>query len=89
MASRDSGCPCCRNRVTVPCINDIVTKYPKLLLDWDYDKNVGLDPHKITIAGRRAWWKCHVCGHEWNSLIASRAKGTGCPQCAIERRKQK
>lgn len=88
MASRDSGCPCCRNKVTVSGINDIATKYPNLLLDWDYNKNVGLDPHKISIAGRRAWWKCHICGHEWNSLIASRAKGTGCPKCAVERRKQ-
>lgn len=88
MTSRNSGCPCCNNKITVPGINDIATKYPRLLLDWDYKKNACLDPHKISITGRRAWWKCHICGHEWSSLIATRAKGTGCPKCAVNRRKK-
>ena len=87
MSTRDSGCPCCANKVCVPGINDVATKYPNLLLDWDYDKNVGIDPNTITATGRKIHWKCHKCGHEWESLIASRAKGTGCPKCAIERRK--
>lgn len=85
MTSRNSGCPVCLNKVCLPGYNDIATKCPDLLLDWDYSKNEQ-DPSKITTAGLRAFWKCHICGHEWSSLVASRAKGIGCPQCAIKRR---
>ena len=86
MATRNSGCPACLNKVCVPGYNDVATKCPDLMLDWDKTKNVE-DPSKITTAGRRAFWKCHICGYEWSALIASRVKGVGCPKCAIERRK--
>ena len=86
MTARNSGCPACGNKVCVPGNNDIATKYPKLILDWDYKKNT-IDPTKATIAGIKPFWKCHKCGHEWQALASVRAKGTGCPKCAIEKRK--
>lgn len=85
MTSRNSGCPVCLNKICLPGYNDIATKHPELILDWDYDKNYQ-DPTKITTGGYRVFWKCHICGHEWSSLISGRAKGVGCPKCAINRR---
>jgi transposase-like protein len=43
-----------------------------------------LDPYALAPgSGRRVWWRCESCGHEWQAQIQSRAKqGTGCPQCA-------
>ena len=31
---------------------------------------------------KKVWWKCQKCGHEWQAVIASRAKGTKCPLCS-------
>ena len=30
------------------------------------------------------WWKCSICGYEWNAIVASRVKGRGCPECNHE-----
>lgn len=29
----------------------------------------------------KVWWKCHL-GHEWNTLISTRAGGSQCPYCS-------
>lgn len=57
--------------------------YPDLLLEWDYDKNINISPNRITSkSGRRVWWKCKKCEHEWESTVHNRAEGKGCPACA-------
>ena len=86
MSARNSKCPCCQNKVCVPGVNDIATLYPHLLEDWNYEKNI-INPSANTAGGKRAFWKCHACGHEWEAQIYNRIKGVGCPKCAIERRK--
>ena len=84
---RQSGCPCCKNRVVVVGINDLVTTNPKLIEEWNYDKN-SIHPTEITAgSGKRVWWLCSVCGHEWEAIIESRNQGRGCPQCTIQKRK--
>lgn len=73
------GCPCCNHRIIVPGINDLATLRPELLREWDYVKNT-LNPNEVSIgSGKKASWKCCVCGHEWAASIASRAAGHGCP----------
>ena len=39
-----TGCPYCSNRLVLPGYNDLETINPKLLDEWDYDKNKELDP---------------------------------------------
>ena len=35
--------------------------------EWDFQKNAGLNPHQLLPgSGKRAWWKCSQCGHEWS-----------------------
>ncbi len=29
----------------------------------------------------RLWWRCPA-GHEWEALVSSRTRGSGCPYCA-------
>lgn len=55
----------------------------KLTEEWNYEKNQPLTPEKFTIASnKKVWWKCSK-GHEWESIIANRARlGRGCPVCA-------
>lgn len=65
--------------------NSFAEEYPELLIDFDYEKNRlnGIDPQKVTPhSGKRAYWKCHVCGHEWIAPFDRRANGTRCKVCA-------
>lgn len=76
------GCPICTNRELLPGVNDLATTRPELAAQWDKEKNGSLTPSQV-VAGtrRRVWWRCEK-GHQWQSLVASRADGAGCPICA-------
>ncbi len=80
--ARGHGCPVCSNNKIVPGVNDLFSKAPEIIKDWDYDKNV-IKPSEISSgSNKKAWWKCHKCGYEWQSIIASRTKrNTPCPAC--------
>ena len=87
---RGVGCPCCSGRVPKSGVNDLATLYPGLMEEWDFQKNVGLNPSQLLPgSGKRAWWKCSQCGHEWEAVIASRTKGHGCPKCAKQKKRPK
>lgn len=63
--------------------NSISVKSPDLLLDWDKEKNGKLNPEYVSYSSeKRIWWKCHVCGYEWQTTVASRSGGNGCAACA-------
>ena len=36
---------------------------------------------------KKVWWKCSK-GHEWQAAIGSRNRGSGCPECAREKRRK-
>ena len=60
---------------------------PEIAKEWNYEKNNGLTPVDVMPNSRKkVWWKCSN-GHEWQATIDHRNKGTGCPQCAREKRK--
>ena len=46
---------------------------------------VGWDPSSfLSGSNKKVSWRCSL-GHEWDSIIANRAKGSGCPVCAGQR----
>ena len=55
---------------------------PRLLEDWNYDKNINGPDCFTNGSDEKVWWKCHKCGHEWMERIANRHHGRGCPKCA-------
>lgn len=58
-----------------------ITDNPILISEWNYEKNIDLDPSKLTLGNhKKVWWKCKE-GHEWQATIANRNYGTGCPYC--------
>ena len=63
-----------------------------LMQDWDFIKNssTGLDPYQLTSgSNKRAWWRCAVCGNEWETQIIKRAvRGQGCPTCARQKQNE-
>ena len=57
----------------------------RLMAEWDWEKNVDLDPTQLTVgSSKKAWWKCSK-GHKWEATIASRNSGHGCPYCSGQR----
>lgn len=64
-----------------------VSECHELMLEWDFEKNESLDVQRLTLgSNKKAWWKCHTCGYEWQSTIGSRAIGHNCPECAKAKR---
>ena len=82
------GCPICAGKKIVKGINDLATLNPKLVEEWDFEKNE-IDPQTISPnSHKKAWWKCKE-GHSWQAQIKSRNQGCGCPECAKQKRKNK
>ena len=57
---------------------------PEIAIDFDCAKN-GMSADEIAVSSnKKVWWKCHICGHEWQSKINNRTSSlkTGCPACA-------
>lgn len=82
--SKGSGCPYCAGRLVSQTYNLQVIN-PALSKEWNYEKNDGLTPSDVLPnSNKKAWWRCSK-GHEWQSVIANRNKGIGCPICKKER----
>ena len=62
--------------------NSLQTLIPKLMEEWNFEKNRDIFPDKITISsGRKAHWICKDCNGKWSSVIAMRTRGHGCASC--------
>lgn len=82
-----SGCPFCSGRQIVPGINDLASLHPDLLNEWNFDKNINIDPHSCASNSHQlVWWRCSICGFEWQANISDRSRGTGCPHCLFSKR---
>lgn len=59
---------------------------PHLRDEWDYEKNVGVDPDKLTHASsKKVFWLC-VRGHRWEASVPNRTiRNSGCPYCSNSR----
>jgi rubrerythrin len=56
---------------------------PVLAAGWHPTKNGALTPNDVMpMSNEKVWWKCPTCGHEWNTRVADRNRGNGCPACA-------
>jgi hypothetical protein len=80
--SKSSGCPYCSGKKKAHS-SSLSFLRPELMKEWDFEKNVGIDPTKLGIGSHvRVSWKCFH-GHIWDSVIRVRAtRGQGnCPVC--------
>jgi hypothetical protein len=54
---------------------------PDLIKEWHPTKNAGIKPQELTPgSGKKIWWICRE-GHEWEAVVYSRSRGSGCPCC--------
>ena len=81
-----TGCPVCAGRKVVPGINDLASQCPKAAAMWS-SKNRLSASEVATQSGKKAFFKCHNCGQEFEARIhhvvdAVDNGHTGCPICA-------
>ncbi len=85
--SRNKGtsCPACAGKVVNPGFNDLATRLPNLLNEWDYQKN-SIDPSTVFYHSKEiVWWKCEK-DHSWEKSVYSRAYNKSkCPYCTGRR----
>lgn len=88
--SNGGGCPYCSSRRILEGFNDLGTINPKLAKEWHPSLNGSISPKNVMPgSGKKAWWKCPLCGHEWKAVISNRNKGSGCPNCALDKLRKK
>lgn len=81
------GCPYCSGRVATPGETDILSLFPNICRDWDYNKNDNIDIRLVKAGSQqKVWWKCIYCGREWRQSVnrkisAERLDISGCTQC--------
>ena len=81
--SRGQGCPVCAGRKIEIGFNDFASRHPEIASDWHPQKNEDLLPTQVTSgSNKRIWWLCAECGHEWQTSVANRVAGKGCPVCS-------
>ena len=85
-----TGCPKCaralwgakRSNSVLRQKGSFGDNYPGLLEEWDYKKNIGLDPFQLVqTSNKKVWWICKKCGNSWQNTIGHRSAGQGCPFC--------
>ena len=63
-------------------VNDLATVNPTLAEEWNYEKNDTFTPDQVTAGSKKkVWWKCKF-GHEWETAVVERSRGSGCPFCS-------
>ena len=81
--AKGQGCPYCAGKRVVPGVNDLATRYPKLVEEWDCEANSPILPSQIMPKTNKIYrWVCKTCGNRWSANPNSRTKGSGCPKCA-------
>lgn len=79
------GCHYCTHQ-KVLLENSVAIKNPEILKEWNYNKNIGINPEEVNFGSKEiVWWKCKN-GHEWQRAIVSRVSGErNCPYCAHQK----
>ena len=69
-----SGCPVCANKMVLAGYNDLASRNPELMQEWDYDKNKDILPEDCNyLSNRKVWWKCSQ-GHSWETSVFNRTR---------------
>ncbi len=83
-SQKSSGCPVCSGKQLLIGFNDLASKKPALLSEWDYESN-SIDPREISAGSSyRAKWICKTDSrHIWEASVRNRAHlNRGCPICS-------
>ena len=86
------GCPICSGKRILSGFNDLATKFPELLKEWDFEYNQKLNVYPNEVfpqSEKKVGWICKECGHKWVTRIDHRTKDkSGCPVCGRKKVEQ-
>ena len=72
--------------LSVDVAGTMLTDYPEIARDWDYEKNTRAIGAITAGSDYEAAWVCHACGHTWNAEVGQRTKRrTRCERCTTAR----
>lgn len=75
-----------RNLIAVK--GSLADNNPNLAAEWHPTKNGEMTPQTVMANSNiSAWWKCKVCGYEWEASIAGRNTGGGCHRCLAKQQR--
>lgn len=77
-------CPVDTGHLLLSGVNDIASKEPDLVKDWDHTLN-GMDPIQTVRGNNEWWWTCRF-GHTKHATVVHRHNSGGCSDCAVENR---
>lgn len=81
-----SGCPYCSGRKAIQGVNDLATLYPEYAATLvNPGDAIGVTPR----SGKKLYWRCSCCEHEWKVSPHIRLKADvdkGCPKCSGSKR---
>jgi hypothetical protein len=72
-------CPVDTGRLVLTGVNDLATKHPDLVSDWDHERN-DVDPTQVVPGTKKHWWTCKH-GHAQCTTVRNRARSGGCTAC--------
>lgn len=60
----------------------LAEKRPDILEKWDYEKNKKISPYEVSPKSTiNVWWKCQICGYEFQSRVIDVKSSNGCVKC--------
>jgi len=56
--------------------------HPELLEQLHPTRNEEFDAYQVRPgSGKKVWWVCQTCSHEWRTAVSDRTQGHGCKMC--------
>ena len=77
---RIASCPACGSE-TITKRNKLATTHPELVKEYSTRNELTAD-QVMAGTGKKLWWKCSKCGHEWQATGSDRVQGSGCKICS-------
>ncbi|WP_081624154.1 zinc-ribbon domain-containing protein [Arthrobacter sp. 135MFCol5.1] len=71
-------------KVLVPGVSDIASRFPALMLDWDFSRNT-CPPNEQVPGDQKYVWTCPA-GHTQEATVSNRRRAGGCTLCPPGRR---
>lgn len=80
------GCPYCAGQKILIGFNDLPTTHPKIMEQWDYERNENPPEEYTAGTNKKVWW-VGACGHSFLNAVSEKIRSAetgadGCPYCA-------
>ena len=81
--SKGNGCPACGGQVVIEGKNDLLSRFPQIAEEWDYEISQPQTPNCVSYGSTKKYsWKCKKCGGRYLASVNQRTNAnSGCPYC--------